>query len=172
MTAAALEETARRLLREIGCAELASRVRVRWNRRMRSAAGSARWKDALINLNPRLPGFEEIDRTLRHEIAHLAAQFRAGRRRIAPHGAEWKQACRDLGLGNEPRCHDLPLPRRRLAAKHAYRCPQCHAGILRVRAFRRKVACRSCCRAFNGGRYDEKFRLVKTSHPKPLLMIG
>src|SRR2546423_13076644 len=28
---------------------------------------------------------DEVDRTLRHELAHLLAQFRVGRRRIAPH---------------------------------------------------------------------------------------
>jgi len=163
--AGALQETARRLLGEIGCSQLAGQVQVRWGRGMRSTAGSARYERALITLNPRLLefGLAEIDRTLRHEIAHLAAKFRAGRRRIAPHGAEWKQACRDLGLANEPRCHDLPLPRKRLPAKHAYRCPECHVEILRVRPFRRKVACLSCCRRFNGGRYHEKFRIVKAA---------
>src|SRR5438445_4860787 len=29
---------------------------------------------------------DEVDRTLRHELAHLLAQFRVGCRRIAPHG--------------------------------------------------------------------------------------
>ena len=38
---------------------------------------------------------DEVDRTLRHELAHLLAQWRVGRRRIAPHGKEWRQACRD-----------------------------------------------------------------------------
>ena len=36
---------------------------------------------------------------------------------IAPHGAEWRQACRDLGIPNESRCHDLPLKRIRSRAK-------------------------------------------------------
>ncbi|SRR5579862_336602 len=167
MTAAALEETARRLLGEIGCEALAGQVRVRWNNRMRSTAGTAHGQSALISLNPKLLAFgpDEIDRTLRHEIAHLAARFRAGRRRIAPHGAEWKRACHDLGLGAEPRCHDLPLPRRRLAARHLYRCLECRAEVRRVRPFPRKVACLSCCRRFNGGRYHDRFRLVKTDLP-------
>ena len=65
----------------------------------------------LISLNPRLceHGADEIDRTLRHELAHLLAQFRAGRRRILPHGAEWREACRDLGIADEKRCHTLPF---------------------------------------------------------------
>src|SRR5207237_3228502 len=43
---------------------------------------------------------DEIERTLRHELAHLLAQWRNGRRRIAPHGSEWSRACRALGLGD------------------------------------------------------------------------
>src|ERR1700677_4101215 len=86
----ALQETARNLLRSLGCHDLANRVQVRWNPRMRSTAGTAYPGKALITLNPRLIEFgaEEIDRTLRHELAHLLAHHRVGRRRIAPHGAE------------------------------------------------------------------------------------
>lgn len=169
LDAPSLQAAARELLVKIGCAPLAAQVRVRWNRRMRSTAGTARYESLVITLNPRLVQFgaAEVDRTLRHEIAHLAAKFRAGRRRIAPHGAEWKQACADLGLADERRCHDLPLPRRRLTARHAYQCPSCQARILRVRPFRRKVACLACCRRFNRGRYHEDFRVVRIPVPSP-----
>ena len=113
---------------------------------MRSTAGTAFVAKALITLNPRLREFgdEEVDRTLRHELAHLLAHHRAGRRRIAPHGPEWQQACRDLGLRDEKRCHTLPLPRRELAARHFYRCPACAQEVKRVRPFRRKTACLDC----------------------------
>jgi len=102
----ALTQCARSLLAEIGAVELAKTVQVRWHRRLSSTAGSADIRGALVNLNPRLAdlGPEEIDRTLRHELAHLVARARAGRRRIAPHGAEWKQACIALGLNGERRC--------------------------------------------------------------------
>ena len=99
--------------------------------------------------------------TLRHELAHLLARDRAGRSHIAPHGAEWKQACRDLGLVDEKRTHTLPLQRREVKRKHSYCCPKCSQVISRVRPFRAKVACLSCCRKFGQGRYDERFRLVK-----------
>jgi predicted SprT family Zn-dependent metalloprotease len=162
-----LEEQARQLLRALGGHELAARVNVRWNPRMRSTAGTALVAKSLITLNPRLREFgeEEVDRTLRHELAHLLAHHRAGRRRIAPHGAEWRQACRDLGLADETRCHTLPLPRRQLYAKHLYRCPACAAEVPRVRPFRRKTACFSCCRKHHGGQYDERFRFVKIPVP-------
>jgi predicted SprT family Zn-dependent metalloprotease len=158
-----LEQQARMLLRALGCDHLASRVRVLWNPRMRSTAGTAFAAKALITLNPRLRQFgdEEVDRTLRHELAHLLAHYRAGRRRIAPHGREWQQACRDLGLVNETRCHTLPLPRRQVRARHLYRCPSCAVEIRRVRPFGRKTACLACCRRHNHGRYHDRFRFEK-----------
>jgi len=164
-----LENDARVLLRNIGCDALAKLVRVRWNSRMRTTAGVACYGRSLIILNPKLARFgaEEIDKTLRHELAHLLAKFRAGRRRIAPHGLEWRAACRDLGLSNEARCHDLPLPRARRVAKHFYRCPHCCVELARVRPFRRRVACLACCRAHSHGRYDDRFRLEKIAAREP-----
>jgi predicted SprT family Zn-dependent metalloprotease len=159
------QSKARELLRAVGCAGLAERVVVRWNQRMRSTAGTAHPGKSLVNLNPRLREFgdDEIDRTLRHELAHLLAHHRAGCRRIAPHGAEWRAACAALGVAGEARCHDLPLPRRKLAARHRYRCPGCGVVIDRVRPMRRRFACLACCRAHNRGRYDPRFGFVKVA---------
>ncbi len=158
-----LGETARKLLLGIGCAKLADQVQVRWHSRLRTTAGNALFAKSLVRMNPKLMqfGMEEVDKTLRHELAHLVAQFRAGRRPIDPHGAEWRRACRDLGLINEKSCHDLPLPRTRQRVRHRYRCPYCRNEYARVRPFRRAVACLECCRAHARGRYDERFRLVK-----------
>src|SRR5450432_3371517 len=82
-----LTNQARELLRGLACDALAARVRVRWNARMRTTAGLANFAHTLVTLNPKLAQFgeDEIDRTLRHELAHLLAHHRAGRRRIAPH---------------------------------------------------------------------------------------
>ncbi len=157
------ESLARELLEQAGCRSLAGIVRVRWNSRMRSTAGTANYSRSLISLNPRLREFgdAEVEATVRHELAHLVAKCRAGKRRIAPHGAEWKTACRDLGIPGEKRCHTLPLPRRKIARRHFYRCGHCQILIPRVRPFRRRVACLPCCREHSGGRYDDRFRLVK-----------
>lgn len=160
---AALTKRCRDLLHEAGAGELAARVTARWNPRMRSTAGTAFLAKAAITLNPRLREFgpEEIERTLRHELAHLLASHRAGKRRIPPHGAEWRQACAELGLRDEQRCHTLPLPRRTLARPHLYRCPGCGIELRRVRPLRRCVACAMCCRVLANGRFDERFRFVK-----------
>jgi predicted SprT family Zn-dependent metalloprotease len=157
---AALEKEARQLLCSLGAKRIATELRVEWNPRLQTAAGRADYRNKLISLNPRLVAHpEEIDRTLRHELAHILAQFRAGRRRISPHGAQWQQACRDLGIPGEKRCHALPFPARRYAARFIYRCPNCRREFPRVRKVKRTVACLACCRVYNGGEFDLQFRL-------------
>jgi predicted SprT family Zn-dependent metalloprotease len=155
-----LLRTARELLRSLGAERIAKELRVEWNSHLRTAAGRADYRQKLISLNPRLVAHrEEIDRTLRHELAHILAQFREGRRRISPHGAEWQQACRDLGIAGEKRCHTLPFPAKRYAHRFIYRCPNCRREFPRVRKIKRTVACLACCRAHNGGEFDARFRL-------------
>ena len=155
-----LETKARELLRSLGAARIANELRVEWNSCLKTAAGRADYRQKLISLNPRLVEHPtEIDRTLRHELAHILAQFRAGRRRIRPHGNEWRQACFDLGLADEKRCHNLPFPMRTYAARFVYRCPNCRQEFPRVRRVRRAVACLACCRKHNGGEFDPRFRL-------------
>jgi SprT protein len=156
-----LEATARELLRTHGAVRIARELRVQWNARLKSCAGRADYRRKLISLNPRLRehGAAEIEQTLRHELAHLLAQARAGRRRVAPHGVEWRTACRDLGIGGEPRCHNLPFPISQRARRFLYKCPQCRSSFPRVHRIRRAVACLACCRTHNRGQFDARFRL-------------
>jgi predicted SprT family Zn-dependent metalloprotease len=162
-----LLDEARALLQAAGALALAGRVRVEWDSRLRTTAGLAFPGRSLVRLNPRLREFgdAEIQRTLRHELAHLLAHERAGRRRIAPHGAEWRRACADLGLRDEKRTHDLPLPRRVMARRHHYRCAGCGVTIARVQPLRRGSACLRCCRMHNRGRYDVRFRFERMVPP-------
>jgi predicted SprT family Zn-dependent metalloprotease len=155
-----LETRARELLRANGAARIAMQLRVKWNSRLKTAAGRADYRDKLILLNPRLSEYpSEIDRTLRHELAHILAQFRAGRRRIPPHGAAWRQACMDLGIADEKRCHNLPFPVRTYNARFIYTCPNCTQEFRRVRRVRRVLACLACCRKYSLGKFDPRFRL-------------
>ena len=155
-----LETKARELLCSLGATRIATELRVEWNSRLKTAAGRADYRHKLISLNPRLLEHPaEIDRTLRHELAHILAQFRAGRGRILPHGGEWRQACRDLRIADEKRCHNLPFPARRYVARFMYRCPNCSQEFPRVHRARRAVACLACCRAHNGGEFDARFQL-------------
>ncbi|MEP6955210.1 MAG: SprT-like domain-containing protein [Chthoniobacterales bacterium] len=164
---ASLEQIARELLISAGAPSLAQLLRVEWHPRLRTAAGRAAFHQALVSLNPRLQehGLAEIDRTLRHELAHLLAHERAGRRRISPHGPEWRQACRDLGIADEQRCHTLPFPATRRARRLLYRCPHCAAEFPRVRRIRRAVACLACCRRHNRGKFSKQFQLQLVRNP-------
>ncbi len=161
---AVLLQIARKLLCSLGARRIAAELRVEWNSRLKTSAGRADYRQKLILLNPRLlehPG--ETERTLRHELAHVLAQFRAGRRPILPHGAEWQQACRDLGIRDEKRCHNLPFPVSERARRYLYRCPHCQRDFHRVRRSKRALACLACCRAHNGGEFDARFRLKLVS---------
>ena len=154
----------------LGALPLAGGVYVRWNARMRTTAGTAQPRTGRIDLNPRLPilGPEEVERTLRHETAHLLAQWRAGRRRIQSHGPEWRQACVDLGIPGEKVTHTLPLsPRRRQAARFYYQCPGCGIAVRRVRRFKRPTACLHCCRQHNRGQFDARFQFRSVPPPLP-----
>ena len=157
----ALEATAREILGPLGAEELAREIHVEWNARLFSAAGRADSHRNLVSLNPRLREHDatEIDRTLRHELAHLLAQFRAGRRRVSPHGPEWRRACRDLGISDETRCHTLPFPVKKRERRFLYRCSRCGKEFPRVRRIKRTVACLGCCRKSNRGKFDPKARL-------------
>ena len=160
-----LQQTARELMRANGAARIAAELRVEWNSRLKTAAGRADYRQKLILLNPRLSEHPaEIDRTLRHELAHVLAQFRVGRRRILPHGVEWRQACRDLGITDEKRCHNLPFPVSERARRFLYKCPNCQRDFPRTRRIKRAVACLACCRAHSGGEFDSRFRLKLICH--------
>jgi len=160
----ALELKSRELLRSLGADKLAHETRVEWNPRLKTCAGRADFRKKLISLNPRLCDHpDEIERTLRHELAHLLAQWRVGRRRIAPHGAEWRQACRDLGIADEARCHNLPFATKVYLARFVYVCPNCRREFPRVRRIRRAIACLACCRKHNSGEFDPRFRLKLTT---------
>jgi predicted SprT family Zn-dependent metalloprotease len=165
----ALETEARELLGSLGAKRIATELRVEWNSRLKTAAGRADYRQKLILLNPRLVEYPaEIDRTLRHELAHILAQFREKSRRwISPHGPEWQQACRDLGIADEKHCHTLPFPAKRYSPRFIYRCPNCQRDFPRVRKIKRTVACLACCRAHNRGEFDVRFclRLTKLRDP-------
>jgi predicted SprT family Zn-dependent metalloprotease len=155
-----LETEARELLRSLGAKRIATELRVEWNPRLQTAAGRADYRQKLISLNPRLAEHpEQVDRTLRHELAHILAQFRTARRRISPHGPEWQQACCDLRIAGEKCCHTLPFPAKHYAPRFIYRCPNCRRDFPRVRKIKRIVACLACCRAHNRGEFDVRFRL-------------
>lgn len=164
-----LQSDAQAKLRQLGMQQLADVLTVVWQPRLQSTAGRASYHLNLVEINPRLKelGGDEVLRTLWHEVAHLVAYTRNRRRRIAPHGNEWKQACADLGIPGESATHHLPLPSRKIKRQLVYACPVCKAEIHRVRKMKSTSACYPCCKAYNNGRYDNRFRLKLIRKPTP-----
>src|SRR5437773_5622263 len=162
-----LQDRAEALLRRLNAGILTNRVRVEWNERMRTTVGRADFRRCLISLNPALQQFgpAEIDRTLRHELAHLLAYFRFGKRRIEPHGREWRNACCDLGISGERAGHTLPLVGRSLSRRLVYCCQNCQGLFPRLRGIGRATACLVFFRNFSGEIYVELFlfRFLKIS---------
>ena len=162
---ASMTTRAREFAGQFQLGDLAKLVHVAWNRRMRTAAGRAHYREGQIELNPRLVilpnAVEEIERTFLHELAHLVAHHRHRGRKIQAHGPEWRRACADLGIPGENIYHQLPFEGRKIRRKFAYRCPVCTTEFERVKKFRQAVACYSCCREHTGGAYHDRFRLIE-----------
>lgn len=166
---AGLESRLNAALLAAGAHALYGTLQVLWNPRLRTTAGLAVYSRWQILLNPALQaaGESEVERTLLHEAAHFVARHRAGTRRMDPHGPEWRRACADLGIPGEARCHNLPFARRTLTRKFFYQCPVCSQVIARVHPLKRTSACLSCCKMFNGGRYDSRFRFQAVTNSPP-----
>lgn len=162
-----LEERSRRYL-EPFAPQLLPMLVIGWNPRMRTTAGVAIASRSEVWLNPELRSIsdDEVEKTLLHELAHLLAQHRNGRRRLAPHGPEWMEACRDLGIPGESRTHQLPFTARRMRRNYLLRCPGCGESHERVRPPRRAVACLGCCRTHNKGAYHERYRFLVTRNSR------
>ena len=154
-------------LTELELDQVAEKVTVVWNKRLRTTAGRAYSALAKIELNPRLQLLsedlrdQEIQQTFLHELAHVVAFSRYPKVKIQPHGPEWKTACADLGIPGEERCHDLNLGRTTMRKNYAYICPVCEEVIYRVKRMKRSVACYTCCKSNNNGKYDSRYKLIE-----------
>jgi len=93
-----------------GVPGFATKVAWRWNSRLRTTLGRACLSDQVLEFNPILLARhpDEMQPLLLHELAHLVAydQAKAMRKRIAPHGAEWKSLMRAVG-GSTRATHQL-----------------------------------------------------------------
>ncbi len=104
---------------------------------------------------------EKVREIIVHEIAHALAGNDAG------HGPAWKAT--DLALGGTgKRCYDqggaaVVTPIRPFFGT----CPHCGHVVTAWR--RRKTACKRCCKEYNGGKFDPRFKFrwkrIQTQHP-------
>jgi len=134
MTERELNRIARNWARRLGDER---NLKVTWNPRMRSLAGTADFGSREIALNERLlrrlP--KETLSTLAHEVCHLTAGSRAG------HGEKWSGAMKAIGFPPETE-HTLDvshlMQRRR---RWLWRCRRCQDGILRSHTAAHRFQC-------------------------------
>jgi predicted SprT family Zn-dependent metalloprotease len=128
--------------------------------RMTSSAGRC-YPDTgqirIATLYHRDHGIDETLLVLKHELAHWAARWRYGSR-ISPHGQEFRTIAHELDPRITITCPPFATKERAQRKYWHMSCPRCRRTYRRGR--RDKVACRSCCDTYAGGRYDRRFRLV------------
>lgn len=142
----ALYRRARELGRLWQVPDFADRVDIDYSWSMRTRIGYADLIRHRVRLNARLLSAhpDELEDTLVHELAHVAAVLICGLE-IAPHGSEWAGLMRLAGLEPE-RTHDLDvatLAQGRRKYLYLHRCDRC--GAFRVsRRVVRNWECGGC----------------------------
>jgi hypothetical protein len=89
---------------------------------------------------------------LKHEMIHLWLYEKG-----LPHGhtPEFRHKARELGQPKTRHQIALPAP----SSGWEYLCAHCGDAFTRRRRYGRPVACARCCKRFNKGRYDARFKL-------------
>jgi predicted SprT family Zn-dependent metalloprotease len=140
LTAPALRLVVRAYLRRLGEEHRATRVRVVFNRRLRTAIGRCEPARGRISLNPRLIDRypRELVPTIVHELCHVVAGIRAG------HGPRWQELMRRCGLKPDL-YHDLDVS---AFATHRrswrWRCRSCGANYVRKTRSASRYTCGDC----------------------------
>jgi hypothetical protein len=145
--------------------------RVVWSRRLTRSAGNINVRSRVIKLSVPLiidafggerehevPGVvcrdaaQAAREILKHELIHLWL-FERG----LPHGhtAAFRAKARQMGQARTRHAIERPLPK----TGWLYACAHCAAQIVRRKRWGRARACGACCKKFNGGRFDARFKL-------------
>lgn len=104
-----------------------------------------RYNEALLLKN----GRAFVDEIVPHEVAHVVVEAMRGRRRVRPHGPEWRAVMEAFGVPAR-RCHSFEAEPARRTRRFAYRCLCEKAHLLTKRAHLRirrgtaEYSCRSC----------------------------
>lgn len=92
---------------------------------------------------------DKVKDTLLHEIAHALVGIGHGHNKI------WKSKAKEIGCSGD-RCYDEDVLTP--DGKYNYKCPRCNKTINRHRKIKAFLACGTCCKTYNKGRYSEAFQ--------------
>ncbi|MDF2441359.1 MAG: hypothetical protein JWN98_2343 [Abditibacteriota bacterium] len=149
--------------------------RIEWSRRLTRAAGNIDVRRRLVKLSTPLlidafasdslfpPEFSvcgvpcdnpqrALEEILKHEMIHLWLHELG---LPSGHTPEFRAKARAIGQPRTRHGIALPIPK----SGWIYACPACHTEFSRRRRYGRAVACAKCCKQWNKGRYDERFKL-------------
>jgi predicted SprT family Zn-dependent metalloprotease len=149
--------------------------RVTWSRRLTRAAGNIYVRRRLIRLSwPLLvesyqsdslfgPEYEvcgvlcdsadmALREILKHEMIHLWLHERG---LPSGHTQEFRDKARAMGQPKTRHRIDVPMPK----TGWIYHCLACGIEFTRRRRYGRTVACAQCCKVWNGGKFDDRFKL-------------
>lgn len=96
---------------------------------------------------------KNVQNTILHEIAHALVGHRAG------HGKKWQEQMKKMGADSS-RCYSEEIITPKL--KYTATCPSCKNSI--QRKIKRKIACSSCCKKYNAGKFSVKYIFVFTEN--------
>jgi predicted SprT family Zn-dependent metalloprotease len=151
-------QEAERLARELMAQYLSPAWSFGWGNKSRSA-GTTEYGPKRIVLHRPFVALNErplVEDTIRHEIAHALCKPNAG------HGPAWKAMARRVGaVPRASRSHGddgLVAP----PGKYVGTCPNCKETVTRCKKTPKmfRIACAKCCRRYNGGRFDARFKFV------------
>lgn len=153
MTTTAAQARAFELMRQFGLIDAGWRFA--WDRAVRRF-GRCSYVRKTISLSIKLVVLnrdEDVEDTIRHEIAHALIGPGFG------HGHVWKAKARAIGA--RPRaCATAAEGKRTLQGSIVATCWTCGNVVRRHRVSRRKTACGACCNKYNGGRFSERYLLT------------
>lgn len=115
--------------------------------------GACHYHSKTISLSRELTlrnSLEQVKDTLLHEIAHALAPGDG-------HGTKWQAVCHEIGA--TPRRCFMTHEVQTATAKYLLVCDCCGRKAPRYRKSHRAIACKSCCKRYNGGRYSDSYRL-------------
>ena len=126
-----------------------------FNNRIFTDVGRCKYSSKTLSLSKPLTKINDIEfvkNTMLHEIAHALCGRGTGHSKI------WKTKCLELGIKPERliKINKIKMPK----PKYVIKCPNCHNQTPRFRKMGKELACRLCCKKYNHGKYDERFKLM------------
>lgn len=105
---------------------------------------------------------DRVINTILHEIAHALDYKKRG---FSNHDSEWVRLAKSIGCSGK-RCSSGSGVDKSMTHKWVVSCSECGLTHYRARKSKRAVACGSCCKKHNGGKYTSKYNFNWELNPK------